>query len=55
MSQFQYWVKTSSCKNIMRQLTPRGAWRNRKKDLCEAGLGGTIIQDIIKAFTRRSV
>ena len=38
-------------KNIKRQLTPCGAWWNRKTDLCEAGLGGTIIQDILKAFT----
>lgn len=39
MFQFQYWVKTSSCKNIMRQLTPCGAWLDRKTYLCEAGFG----------------
>ncbi len=39
----------------MRQLTPCGAWLDQKTYLCKAGLGGTIIQDILKAFTQREV
>ena len=46
---------TCSWNNIMRQPTPYPAWWHRKTYPCEAGLGGTIIQDILKAFTWRFV